>query len=302
MIENTYKANSGCILMDDHGEVLYVSGSCNVEINIFLDKIGAFERIRTGDFGTEMCGTFKVSIERIHVKNQTIYVVEFTDTAHRDRLSRIAYKDLMSGLYNRNMWEHMLKNRCKESCYPFNALVIVDIDNLKEANDRNGHAVGDRMIRVVADSIKESIRSKDIAFRYGGDEFVILLHDVKDNDIHKFMDRIRRKIRKNSKDDEIYVSMGAATFDDLSDLQTAFQEADRHLYEEKQYKKSRTSDERYDELAVLKENIEETRERLNDLVVVEQNHLSEDILDVSRELDDMIYRYLALEADLKSKA
>ncbi|MFZ5967339.1 MAG: diguanylate cyclase [Bacillota bacterium] len=302
MIENTYETNSGCILMDDHGEVLYVSDSCNVEINMFLDKIEVFERIRTGNFGTEMCGTLKVSIEKIHINKQAIYVIEFMDTTHMDSLSRIAYKDLMSGLYNRNMWEHMLKNRWEESSYRFNALVIIDIDNLKEVNDRNGHAVGDRMIRIVADSIEESIRVKDIAFRYGGDEFVILLHDVKDDDIHKFMDRIRRKIRKNSKGDEIHVSIGAAAFDDLSDLQTAFKEADRRLYEEKQHKKLRTIDERYDELASLKETIEETRERLNDLVVIEQNHLSEDILDVSRELDDMIYRYLALEADLKSKA
>ncbi|WP_236932769.1 diguanylate cyclase [Geosporobacter ferrireducens] len=97
---------------------------------------------------------------------------------------------------------------------------------MKEANDRAGHTVGDRMIKIVADSIEESIRAKDIAFRYGGDEFVILLHDVRD--------------------DEIHVSMGAAAFDDLADLQTAFQKADRHLYEEKQHKKLRTSDERYD--------------------------------------------------------
>ncbi|SNT06258.1 diguanylate cyclase (GGDEF) domain-containing protein [Anaerovirgula multivorans] len=300
MTKNKYEKNTGIILIDSSGDVLYSSSNCKYETNNFLKEIRVFDRIRTENFGMKMCGKYKVFIERILITNQTIYVVEFMNVVHTDSLLPIEYKDLMSGLYNRNMWEHLLKDGWKELRYQFNALVIIDIDNLKEVNDREGYAVGDRIIKIVADSIKESIRSKDIAFRYGGDEFTILLNDLKNNNINKLVDRIKRRLCKNAKDNEIRVSIGTTILKDLSELQIAFQKANQDLYEEKQYKKLQIINEKYYELAELKETIEETRGKLNDLVVVKQNHLSEDILDLSRKLDHMIYRYAVMEINLKS--
>ena len=75
----------------------------------------------------------------------------------------------------------------------------------------------------------------------------------------------------------------------------------KNRYKELSYRKSQIINEKYDELAQLKVTIEETRDKLNDLVSVKQNHLSEDILDLSRKLDRMIYRYMALEKELESK-
>ncbi|AOT71545.1 XRE family transcriptional regulator [Geosporobacter ferrireducens] len=62
------------------------------------------------------------------------------------------------------------------------------------------------------------------------------------------------------------------------------------------------NNEKYYEMVVLKEVIEETRGELNDLVAVKQNHLSEDVLSLSRKLDNLIYRYMTLQTNLKSKA
>ncbi len=297
MIESACEEKWGVILIADSGEILYASRNDRYETNHFLNKISVFERIRTESFGMEMCGNYRVFIERMRISNQAIYVVEFMDTSQQDSFSHIAYKDLMSGLYNRNMWEHLIKNRCQESCYQFNTLIIIDIDNLKEVNDQEGHAVGDRVIRTVGQSIKKSIRSKDIAFRYGGDEFIILLNNLKNNNLDKLIKRIKRKIYKNSNEDKIHVSIGAASFKDLSELQLAFQKADRKLYEEKQSKKLQNLKEKKYEMVELKETIEETREKLNDLAAVKQNHLSEDILALSRKLDLMIYRYMAFEME-----
>lgn len=300
MIKNKCEKNTGIILIDSSGDVLYASIDCKYETDNFLKKIRVFDRIRTENFGMKVCGKYKVFIERILITNQTIYVVEFMNIAHTDSLLPIEHKDLMSGLYNRNMWEYLLKGGWKELRYEFNALAIIDIDNLKEINDREGHAVGDRIIKIVADSIKESIRSKDIAFRYGGDEFIILLNDLKNNSINKLVGRIKKRLCKNAKDNEICVSIGTTIFKDLSELQMAFQKADQDLYEEKQYKKLQIINEKYYQLAELKETMEETRGKLNDLVAEKQNHLSKDILDLSRKLDHMIYRYAIMEINLKS--
>lgn len=295
MIENTYEMRSGYMLIDENHNVLYTNSHYKYNINHFLKEIKVFERIRTGNLGMEMCGNFKVSIEPIHIENQKLYVVEFMDIVHTDSLTRIAYKDLMSGLYNRNMWEDMLENRFEELCHQFNTLVIIDIDNLKEVNDNEGHAVGDRMIKIVADSIKESIRSKDFACRYGGDEFIILLSDLENNNINKFINRIRRKISKNSKQDEIHVSIGVATFKDLSDLQAAFQKADHNLYEEKKCKKKQTVDEECYKPLESQKPVVEAGNETNNLAEVKAGHLYKDILDLSKKLDSILYRQMAVK-------
>ncbi|AOT71546.1 GGDEF domain-containing protein [Geosporobacter ferrireducens] len=299
MIENTYELKPGYILIDENENVLYTNSNYKYDINHLLKTIKVFERIRTGNFGVEMCDNFKVSIEPIHIENQKLYVVEFMDAAHTDSLSRIAYKDLMSGLYNRNMWEDMLENRFEEFCHQFNTLVIIDIDNLKEVNDTAGHAVGDRMIKIVADSIKESIRSKDFACRYGGDEFIILLNDLKNNNVNKFVNRIRRKISKNCKEDEIHVSIGVATFKNLSDLQAAFQKADHNLYEEKKGKKKQVVNEEYYKLLESRETIEDEGAQAEDLAAMKPSLLYQDILDLSKKLDSVLYRQMAFKTNLK---
>lgn len=300
MIDNTHEMRWGCILIDENDHVLYVNSNHKYEMNELLRKIKVFERIKAGALGVEISGNLKVSIERIDVQRQKLYVVEFMDAATtRDGLSHIAYKDLMSGLYNRNMWEDMIENRFEEFCYQFNTLIIIDIDNLKEVNDTAGHSVGDDMIKVVADSIKESIRSNDFAFRYGGDEFIILLNDLDNTHVNKFISRIRRKIHENSHQEEIHVSIGVATFKDLTDLQAAFQKADSNLYEEKKYKKKQSLREEKHKPSVDEEALEETEEQLSNLTFQKTSHLYKDILDLSRKLDRVLYKQMAFKMNMK---
>jgi len=298
VIGNIHQMRPGYILIDSSSEVLYVSSNCKYESFNFLKEKGILDRVAKGDFNTEKWDKYIVTAERIRVKNQMLYMIELNKDDHDTGLFSIAYKDVMSGLYNRNMWEYMLDNGEGLFCH-LNTLVIIDIDNLKEVNDIEGHAEGDRYIRIVADSIKESIREKDIALRYGGDEFIILMNDLKSRE--EFIHRIRRRISRNSNDVKINVSIGVATFHDLSEIHRAFQKADCNLYEEKQRKKSNIINTKYEELLKIKMTIEEMRSELNDLIAITQNNLDEEIINLSTKLDNVIYEYLNLEKDIKSR-
>src|SRR6185369_10097505 len=75
-------------------------------------------------------------------------------------------------------------------------LLVLDVLHLKEINDRFGYAVGDDVLRTVADALLESSRTTDVVTRYGGDEFTLLLVEASANDAHFIIDRVQRKLRE----------------------------------------------------------------------------------------------------------
>jgi diguanylate cyclase (GGDEF)-like protein len=85
--------------------------------------------------------------------------------------------DALTGLYNRRSMEQLLQREVALSerhGHPL-SLVMIDLDHFKEINDTHGHAAGDHMLRAFADCVRITLRKTDLAFRYGGDEFVIAL-------------------------------------------------------------------------------------------------------------------------------
>ncbi|MCS6998280.1 MAG: GGDEF domain-containing protein [Aquificaceae bacterium] len=90
---------------------------------------------------------------------------------------RLSMIDPLSGLYNRRFAESFLEKNFslwKRYGQPF-GLMFIDIDNFKEINDKQGHLTGDRVIRKISSYLKVMLRSSDVACRYGGDEFLIIL-------------------------------------------------------------------------------------------------------------------------------
>jgi diguanylate cyclase (GGDEF)-like protein len=91
-----------------------------------------------------------------------------------------AIRDPLTGLYNRRYMEEVLKQehaRALREKYMI-SLVMFDLDLLKNINDTHGHAGGDAALKAVAEHIKNAIRAEDIACRYGGDEFLVILHNT----------------------------------------------------------------------------------------------------------------------------
>jgi diguanylate cyclase (GGDEF)-like protein len=101
--------------------------------------------------------------------------------AQEERIRHQAYHDALTGLPNRaSFTEHLEESmrRAKRAGWPL-ALLFLDLDLFKRVNDSLGHDAGDRLLRVAAERIRRAVREADMLFRMGGDEFTVLLEDVR---------------------------------------------------------------------------------------------------------------------------
>lgn len=152
--------------------------------------------------------------------------------------------DSLSGLYNRKQLEKEIlfyeKNSHKLLSY---GIIMADIDFFKKYNDTYGHAAGDEVIQRVSSIIRQSVRERDIAIRYGGEEFLILLKNINGSTIESIAERIHTNIQ-NAKimhqdsvcSDYVSLSLGAFYVQNtaLITLSDAIKEADKALYFSKQ--------------------------------------------------------------------
>lgn len=119
---------------------------------------------------------------------------------HRE-MCHLASTDGLTGLYNHRIFSQMLKeelSRAQRYRLPL-ALVMFDVDNFKGFNDTYGHPDGDKVLRAVADILRETLRKCDIPFRYGGEEFVALLPETSREAAVLVAERIRQAIESESR-------------------------------------------------------------------------------------------------------
>ncbi|MEX2444978.1 MAG: GGDEF domain-containing protein [Alkalispirochaeta sp.] len=165
----------------------------------------------------------------------------FALQANRQKAQLIhwATKDPLTGLYNRRTLEDELRialsTRDRKKNTIRYGLIILDLDQFKQINDRFGHAVGDEVLLRLAELIKRSTRTEDRAFRYGGDEFVILLTDTDRAGMAQFGEKLVKRIAQDIgiKGVTITASMGAALLLPDDTQETWNQRADRCLYSAK---------------------------------------------------------------------
>ena len=140
-------------------------------------------------------------------------------------------KDEMTGLNNKRFFE-TIKHRYNGSNTKI-GIIFIDIDNFKYFNDKFGHEIGDKVIKIVANKIKSSIREMDFGFRYGGDEFVVMIFNQERDIVLKVANRIFDKISSINDDvfGKIGISVGVAVYpDDDRDLDKVIKLADEQLY------------------------------------------------------------------------
>lgn len=147
----------------------------------------------------------------------------------RDRLTGVAQTDHLTSAFNRYAFHTLLHHDLAGTA------VIADIDNLKSINDRHGHAAGDAAIRAVASAIRGCIRADDLLFRWGGDEFLVLLLGVGESDARARMTVVNehlRDVRVHSGESSVSVSvsMGFAPFDSAESLDDVIRVADSAMY------------------------------------------------------------------------
>ncbi|BFU45353.1 GGDEF domain-containing protein [Krasilnikovia sp. MM14-A1004] len=156
---------------------------------------------------------------------------------------RLAVTDPLTGLYNRRFFQEMLADeseRCTRSGQPI-AMVILDLDHFKGINDRYGHPAGDAVLVQVADRLRQTVRAGDVVARFGGEEFVCLLHDADETAALDLAERLRETLRRTPIDIpagpaiSVTASVGVAGTPSRTTVDPArlIAEADRALYRAK---------------------------------------------------------------------
>ncbi len=149
----------------------------------------------------------------------------------------LAHQDALTGVKNRAFFDESLQreiNLAKRHEQSF-SLMVIDIDHFKKVNDSYGHSTGDEVLKNVACNIQKSIRETDLLFRYGGEEFVVLLSNSDCASAYEIADRILGTVRNLSlsfqgKHLSVSVSIGLACLENQDSPHTIFDRADHALY------------------------------------------------------------------------
>jgi diguanylate cyclase (GGDEF)-like protein len=163
-----------------------------------------------------------------------------------EKLKHFADTDYLTQIPNRKYFYKEVKTfykEAKEAKTPF-ALAMIDIDNFKQINDTYGHSVGDTVIKTLASEIKANIKGRDIVARFGGEEFCVVLKDIKDNSAYRFLESLRKKIEDlnividSEKSISFTVSIGFTT-EFGKNLDDMMRMSDEYLYKAKREGKNR---------------------------------------------------------------
>jgi diguanylate cyclase (GGDEF)-like protein len=162
-------------------------------------------------------------------------------------LKRLSVTDSMTGLYNHGHLLDTLQLEVERArrLKHFFSIMMIDVDNFKQYNDSLGHPAGDKLLSEIGQLIKASIRSIDYAARYGGDEFLVLLHEVGSEGARRLAERIRSSLAAkswNQGPDKVTLSLGVASFPEHGDdPDTLIASADAALYEAKRRGRNQTT-------------------------------------------------------------
>jgi len=169
--------------------------------------------------------------------------------ATQAELREQAHKDQLTSLYNRRHFAEIKENLFSISQRGKNPLsiLIIDIDNFKTINDTYGHNTGDLVIKTLSNIFINTIRKSDIAIRYGGEEFLILLTNTNLENAHVLAEKLRKNVENthikilNSKKLNFTISLGLSMVrqDDKS-IELSIEKADKGLYIAKNSGKNKT--------------------------------------------------------------
>ena len=279
-----------CILINKQGRIYY----SNIDKDVaekYLEDIHIFDHLPADGTVSYKVGNYSITADKVVLDEGRYYLILIQPQGN---LYKYAYRDSLTGLYNRNYWEQLISGVLHRPIPKRFTLIVIDVDNLKSLNDNRGHLAGDKAIRIVGQSIRESIRKRDIAFRYGGDEFFILLANTKKAIVEMVINRIKENIRKRGKEENIHIeiSVGTACSDCTCEMEKIITIADDKMYKEKAGKKVKVK-QIADELLKLKQKIETVRYELKNKVIWKPNRsVDKELMEVNIKLENLIKKHL----------
>jgi diguanylate cyclase len=181
------------------------------------------------------------------VTDEACSKIGLQDANHK--LHELSITDRLTGIYNRGYWEECMKQQYKlfmRTKIPV-TLLMFDIDHFKNVNDTYGHPAGDAVLRNVSAILKKMVRNTDIAGRYGGEEFGVLLLDANRESAYQVAERLRKAVeaftvKYENMEIKFTISIGLCT---LSEITPSPQEwlvrTDTSLYFSKEHGRNRTT-------------------------------------------------------------
>ena len=154
----------------------------------------------------------------------------------RDQLELLVQMDPLTEALNRHAFHSLLRRpESGQETRTSGSVAIIDIDNLKPINDTLGHTAGDKAIRAVARAMRSLVRADDMLFRWGGDEFLVLMFNLPQSEARRRMEKLNQILAENCRRwtgvaVTVTVSHGVAGFSSLTDLSRAIEAADLAMY------------------------------------------------------------------------
>lgn len=206
--------------------------SCSYNLDLEGSKLGNVTLFR----GRKFAESELVLLENL----LTILLYPLRNAIQFRKTSMLAYSDALTGARNRSTFDETLDREIRLSQRHDQdlALLVVDIDHFKKVNDTYGHSVGDEALKAVAETIHNCIRTTDMLFRYGGEEFVVFLSNSDCEKSYVIADRILESVRDiglqvMEQPLDLSVSIGLSCLNIQDTRESLFSRADAAMYSAK---------------------------------------------------------------------
>ncbi|SMP64887.1 GGDEF domain-containing protein [Anoxynatronum buryatiense] len=228
-----------CILTAAYGVQLFGRSLYMPEVSLGL-KVFAYGLWTLSFYLTAREEVLSSRQELDHLKRHSEKTAFYAAKKRENELNRThqtlmenAKKDGLTGAFNRISIMDFIDERIRSNIQKPFAILMFDIDKFKTINDNYGHVTGDNALRHLADTAGNVIRGEDRLGRYGGDEFIILLPSLNLPEATMVAERMRERIKENSKP-PFTISMGIAVYpQDGTTVVSLIEQADRGLYKSK---------------------------------------------------------------------
>ncbi|WP_394181798.1 GGDEF domain-containing protein [Marinomonas posidonica] len=152
------------------------------------------------------------------------------------QLIELATRDKLTGAFNRHKWDELIKDELALANRGHHfSLILLDVDHFKKINDTYGHDVGDNVLKLLANTLRNCLREIDVLFRVGGEEFAVLVKDTSLQDASMLAEQLRKKVEALNKSGmpPFTISLGVTDYQDFDDQSRIVKRADVLLYEAK---------------------------------------------------------------------
>jgi diguanylate cyclase (GGDEF)-like protein len=211
--------------------VFEMTGSKPEGKNYAFDLVADGERLgQLIYFSHNLTHYAKQKLAKLH----TVLVYPLRNALLFSRVKKLATKDALTSLNNRSMFDDSLYRKLERSRRHHRSfgLMLLDLDNFKQVNDSHGHQIGDQVLIDFANILTDCVRGTDTVFRFGGDEFAILIDDDSVDVSHILANRIKKRVHSHQllKSHGVTTSIGFSLSKAKDIPVSIFERADKALY------------------------------------------------------------------------